>query len=204
MHETDIARTRNQVNKVADKAQAVVDEVDALTEAGFDPTQSNSLARKQEELVVELAQAIADFNELTNRAETVELEPVTYAPQNAFEFTHDTEADTVTITYTGTVDLADVKVEKAGTEITPFSLPLSKDGSVAVDISTLADGETITITYESTRDVTPVPITPWDRLTGDTAPEITLSGVDVPAHQLIPETRTQTETFYKNGPTGNY
>lgn len=196
MHESDIARTRNQVGKVADKAQAIVDEVETLETSGFTPTDSQTLQAKQQALVSELAQALADFNELTNRAEVVETESITYAPASVFTFQHDADTQTLTIEYTGAVELTDATVTKAGTDITPFSLPLTGGETATVDTSTLTKGDSVTVTYPSTRQKTPIPIGSWEEITGQpAAPEIQIGGIELPSHNLVAETKDQTDTY---------
>ena len=203
MNPTDIARTRRQVEKVADAAQDIVDDAETIADAGFDPAQSETVLANQRALIEELGQALADFNELTNRAETVETGTVQYEPaRDAFTLSYDATADTVAIAYEGGPDLpaADVTVTKAGTEIAAFTAdPLTTGTTATVDVSGLAtDGsEQVRVEWSANR-VTPgqVAIKPWGEVTGTTSPpEISVAGLNLPAHNLVAETETFTRTI---------
>jgi hypothetical protein len=209
MNPTDIARTRRQVEQVADAAQEIIDDAETIADAGFDPAQSETILVKQRALVDELAQALADFNELTNRAETVETGRVAYEPaRDAFDLVYDETNATVTITYQGTPDLAvaDLTVTKAGTDVTPYGDgPLTTGATGVVDVSGLAtDGsEQVRVSWTAAR-VTPeqVAIKPWGDVTGTTSPpEISVSGLDLPSDNLVPETETFTRTIRIGTPT---
>jgi len=209
MNPTDIARTRRQVEKVADAAQDIVDDAETIADAGFEPAQSEAVLANQRALVDELAQALADFNELTNRAETVETASVQYEPaRDAFTLSYDETADTVTIAYEGGPDLAaaDVTVTKAGTEIAPFTAdPLTTGTSTTVDVSGLAtDGSAqVRVEWAATR-VTPgqVALKPWGEVTGTTSPpEISVSGLDLPSDNLVPDAEMFTRGVTIGAPT---
>lgn len=198
MNSTDIARTRRQVEKVADAAQEILDDAETIADAGFDASTSETILVKQRDLVAELGQALADFNELTNRAETVETGTVQYEPaRDAFSLSYDDAAAAVTIAYEGGPDVpaADVTVTKAGSAIDPFgSDPLTTGTTATVDVSGLpTDGsEQVRVEWPADR-VTPgqVAIKPWGEVTGTTSPpEISVSGLDLPTHNLVPETET--------------
>jgi len=199
MHETDIARTRRQVEKVAERAQKIAEETETISEAGFDPSTSDAILAKQQALVEELGQALADFNELSNRAETIETERINYEPSGKdLTVTHDDTAEEVTIEYTGTVDidLADITVTQAGTEITPFNSTVTNGTSATIDASGMNDEETVTVevvTYRQTPGQ--VSIKPWSDVIGsDTGPEISVTGIQLPEHNLVSDTNTLTRS----------
>lgn len=210
MNPTDIARTRRQVEKVADAAQEITEEAETIADAGFDPSQSDTLLVKQRALVDELGQALADFNELTNRAETIETDPVQYAPaRDAFVLSYDATADSVTITYQGTPDLAaaDVTVSKGGTDIAPFaSDPLTTGTTATIDVSGLpTDGsEEVRVAWTATRQTRgQVPIKSWGAVTGTTTPpEISVTGLSLPTHNLVSDVETFERAVAIGTPSG--
>lgn len=195
MHSTDIARTRRQVERVAEAAQEVVDDAETVDDAGFDASQSERILEQQQALVQELGQALADFNALVSRAETVE-RTIEYEPgSDAFEVTHDAETSEVTITYRGSAELpaGDVAVTVAGSETDPWpSETLTTDTAATVDVSGLADGDRVVVSWTGSR-VRPEQITikPWDSITGSaSAPEIDAAGLTLPEHNLTEATST--------------
>lgn len=196
MHETDIARTRRRVEQVADRADELVETADTITEAGYDPATADSVVEIQRQLVADLAQALADFNELTNRAETVELGRVEYAPgAAALDITHDETAGEVTLAYQGdaTVAAADVTVTVAGSEATPFGGDVAPGDTATIDVSGLADGDRVEWTVVGDR-VTPAShaVGSWADVTGGTTPEISVSGIDLPDHDLVADRQAAT------------
>jgi len=195
MHSTDIARTRRQVERVAEAAQDIVDDAETVDDAGFDASQSERILEQQQALVQALGQALADFNELVSRAESVE-RTIEYSPgSDAFEATHDAEASEVTITYRGSADLpaSDATVTVAGSETDPWPAEtLTTDTAATIDVSGLADGDRVVVSWTGAR-VTPeqIAIKSWDSITGSaSAPEIDAAGLTLPEHNLIEATST--------------
>jgi len=194
MNSTDIARTRRQVETVANRAQDIVDDAETIADAGFDPSASADVLDAQRALIAELGQALADFNELTNRAETVE-RTVAYAPgRDAFAVTYDETTAAVTVEYTGTpdIDAADITVTVGTAARDVFSGTVSTGTTATVDVTDASDGDRVVVEWPATR-VTPdqVAIKPWGEVTGSTdAPEITVSGLDLPSHNLVPDRET--------------
>lgn len=194
MNSTDIARTRRQVETVANRAQDIVDDAETIADAGFDPSASADVLKAQRALIAELGQALADFNELTNRAETVE-RTVAYAPgRDAFAVAYDETTAAVTVEYTGTpdIDAADITVTVGTAARDVFSGTVSTGTTATVDVTDASDGDRVVVEWPATR-VTPdqVAIKPWGEVTGSTdAPEITVSGLDLPSHNLVPDRET--------------
>ena len=195
MHSTDIARTRRQVERVAEAAQDIVDDAETVDDAGFDASQSERILEQQQALVQELGQALADFNELVSRAESIE-RTIEYEPaSDAFEVTHDAETSEVTITYRGSADLpaSDATVTVAGSETDPWAAEtLTTDTVATIDVSGLADGDRVVVSWTGSR-VTPeqIGLKPWDSITGTTsAPEIDAAGLTLPDHNLTEATST--------------
>lgn len=195
MHETDIARTRRQVERVADTAQEIIDDAETVADAGFDASQSDRVLEQQQALVAELGQALADFNELVSRAETIE-RTIAYEPAaDAFAVVENVEASEVTITYRGSADLAasDVTVTVAGSVTDPWPADtLTTDTKATIDVSGLADGDRVSVEWSGTR-VTPerISIKSWDEITGSTsAPQIDASGLSLPEHNLTEPSST--------------
>ena len=195
MHETDIRRTRRQVERVAEQAQDIVNEVETVSDAGFDPAQSQTIQQKQKALIEELGQALADFNELVSRAETVEAGPVEYEVSGSdIDLTHDETNGVVTIDYSGSVDLdpANVTVEVGGSVVDVFSSTITAGTSATVDVSGLSDGDEVVVSVETER-VTPKQqqIKSWADLIGsDVAPEVDVSNLQMPDHGLIEPKKT--------------
>jgi len=195
MHETDIARTRRQVERVAEAAQDIVDDAETVADAGFDASQSERILEQQQALVGDLAQALADFNALVDRAESIE-RTIAYEPsRDAFDVTEDVEASEVAITYRGSGDLdaSDVTVTVAGSVTDPWPADTLTSGMTAtIDISALAEGDRVVVEWSGTR-VTPerISIKSWDEITGTTsAPQIDASGLSLPEHNLIEASST--------------
>lgn len=200
MHETDIARTRRQVEKVAEQAQEIAEDAETISESGFDPSSSDKILAQQQQLVRELGQALADFNELTNRAETIETEAINYQPSGGdLSVTYDETKSEVSIEYTGDVDIDpdDITVTQAGAEITPFDNTVTNGTSATVDASEMDDGESVTVEVVTHRE-TPcqVSIKPWADITGGSAaPEISVTGIQLPEHNLVSDTKTLTRSI---------
>ena len=195
MHETDIARTRRQVERVAEQAQDIVDEVETVSDAGFDPAQSQTIQQKQKVLIEELGQALADFNELVNRAETVETGSVEYEVSGSdIDLTHNETDDVVSIDYSGSVDLdpANVTVEVGGSVVDVFSSTITAGTTETVDVSGLSDGDEVVVSVETERVIPKQhQIKSWADLIGsDNAPEVSVSNIQMPNHDLIEPIRT--------------
>ena len=194
MNSTDIARTRRQVEKVANRAKEIVDDSETIADAGFDPSSSAEVLEAQRALIAELGQALADFNELTNRAETIE-RTVEYAPgRDAFDITYDETNAAVAVEYTGApdIDAANITVTAGTAPREVFSGTVSTGTTATLDVTDLSDGDRVVVEWPATR-VTPdqVAIKPWGEVTGSTdAPEITVSGLDLPSHNLVPDRET--------------
>jgi len=200
MHKIDIERTRRQVERVADKAQEIVELVETVSDAGYDVSGNKKVTQKQSELVDELAQALSDFNELTNRAETVELNDISYSPSYSdVSLTHDSDNKEVTIEYTGskTISLSDVTVLKAGSEITPFSSELTNGSSVSIDVSGLSDGDSVSITLPQERTISNEKnLSFWNDLIGSSqSPEIQIGDMTLPEHNLVDSTSELTQSI---------
>jgi len=199
MHETDIARTRRQIEKVAEKADEITENAEVINDSGFDASSSSSLLAKQRELVQLLGQALADFNELTNRAEVIERSRINYEPSlSDFSVTYDKKASEVAIEYTGSedIDVSDVTVNKAESEVSVFSSTLTTGTTATVDTSDMVDGESVeveVITYRQTPDE--INLKSWNEITGSsTAPEISVTGIELPEHNLVSEMNTLTKS----------
>lgn len=200
MHTTDIQRLRVQIRRVADKADEIIEEADTIGDAGFDPSQSETILQKQQELTTELAQAVSDFNELTSRAERVESDRIQYKPaSDSLSVSHDSKNSTVTIDYSGavTVPQSEVTVTKAGTEITPFGGDVSSGASVSIDVSGLSEGDSVSVEMVQHRIQTGYQIRPWEEILGQTdatAPTIDAGSLTLPEHNLTQDTQTLTRT----------
>lgn len=198
MHKKDIERLRAQIRRVADQAAEIIEDAHTVGDAGFDPSQSKNILQQQQALTEELAQALADFNELTSRAERVESDTIRYEPtSDSLNVSYDSANNQVTVAYTGsaTVPQSDITVLRAGSEITPFGGDVTSGASVTIDVSSLSDGDSVTVKMSQQRVQTGYKIRPWEDILGSsnaTAPQINIESVKLPDHNLTPETRTLT------------
>lgn len=197
MHTTDIERMRVQIRRTADKAEEIIEDGDTIGDAGFDPSQSDKVLEKQRELVEELGQSLADFNELLNRAEHVESDRIEYSPASgSLSVSYDESTDEVTIEYTGstTVPNSDITVTEAGKEISPFNgEDLTTDTNVTIDVSALSDGDEVSVEMPQNRVKTGHDIRSWEEILGQqgaTAPSIDSGDIQMPEHNLTKNTRT--------------
>ena len=200
MHKTDIQRTRRQVEKVADSAEEIVEMTETISDAGYDISNNEKVLENQKQLVEELAQALSDFNELTNRAEAIELSNLIYKPSASdLSLSHDKENSKVSIEYTGSrsISASDVDVIKAGSSISPFSDDLSGSDSVTIDVSQMNDGEKVIVSIPQVRE-TPEQKTlhSWDKIIGTTKPpSINMGEYPLPEHNLVEESSTLTKSI---------
>lgn len=195
MHKTDVERMRRQVERVADTADEILDDTETIGEAGYDPSQSQKILEKQQELLDELSQALADFNELTNRAESVETE-FSYSPDiGQLTASYDSDTDEVTFEWTGetTIPAADLTLVEDGVE-SAVANDLTTSDTITVDTSGYDDGTEIRLNVTVYRDDVSYPIKPWEDVIGKQgagAPEITLNGMQLPEHQLTDQQTTR-------------
>ena len=199
MHKTDIQRTRRQAEKVADSAEEIVEMTETISDAGYDISNNEKVLEKQKQLAEELAQALSDFNELTNRAETIELSDLVYKPSASdLNLSHDKEKSEVSIEYTGSrsISVSDVDVIKAGSSISPFSNELTNGDSVTIDVSQMNNGEKVIVSIPQVRE-TPEQKTlhSWDKIIGTTkSPSIKMGEHPLPEHSLIEDSSTLTKS----------
>lgn len=197
MHTTDIERMRAQIRRTASKAEEIIEEADTIGDAGFDPSESDTILQQQRELLEEVAQSLSDFDELLNRAERVESDRIEYSPSpESVSVEYDEEADDVTIEYTGeeAIPNGDMTVMEADTEISPFGgRDVAPDESVTVDVSELDDDDEVTVEVTQHRVLTGHEIKPWGEVLGEdnaTAPDVDSGSLELPEHNLTEDTQT--------------
>jgi archaellum component FlaF (FlaF/FlaG flagellin family) len=200
MHKTDIQRTRRQVEKVADSAEEIVEITETISDAGYDVADNQKILEKQKKLVEELAQALSDFNELTKRAETVEISDIIYNPSaNDLELVHDKENSEVDITYNGSkeIPVSDISITKSGKSISPFSNSLTNGDSATIDVSQMADGEQIVVSLPQTRKrPNQKLLNSWNKIIGTTeSPSVSMGDYPLPEHNLVEESSTLTKSI---------
>lgn len=199
MHTTDIERIRAQVRRVADKADEIIEHADAVGDAGFDPAKSDKILVRQQELSNEVAQTLADFNNLMKCADCVESDRIQYEPERqALSVTHDSSNSIVNIEYTGSVTVPEkeITVTKAGTEVTPFSGDVTSGATASIDVSGLADKDEVAVEVTQHRIKTEHQIRSWDEVlevSGATAPSVDAGGMTLPEHNLTKDTKTMSD-----------
>lgn len=199
MHTRDIERLRAQVRRVANLTEEIIDDADTIGEAGFDPSQSEKVLDKQQEMVTELSQAFADFDELMNRAEYVDSGDVEYEPSGtSLSVSYDDDTDEVTVEYTGgvTVKEKDISVLEEAAELDMFNGALSPDTTVTQDVSGLNNGDEFVVEITQHRvEGSRHNIRSWDEILAKKnagPPSVSPGGIKLPEHNLTKETQSLT------------
>jgi len=198
MNKTDIERMRAQIRRALDEAEELVENADTIGDAGFTPSNSDTVLQKQRELTEDVGQVLADFNELLARADKADNDRREYAPSRGkFSVTEDTTNDEVTISYSGStvVPRSELTVTKAGSEITPFGSDLTGGESATIDVSGLSDGDTVSVAFTQHTVDNSYALRSWDEVLGEpgaVAPSVDSGSLTLPEHELTEISRTVT------------
>lgn len=196
MNKTDIQRIRAQIRRTLDEAEELVEDADTIGDAGFDPASSNKVLQKQRDLTEDVAQSLADFNELLSRANRAEADSREYAPAvSDFSVIEDEVNSNVEISYNGaeTVPQEEFTVKKGGSVITPFDKDLTDGESTTIDVSGLTDGDRVEVEFTQYNVDNSYPLRSWDEVLGQTdatSPSVTSGSLTLPQHQLTELKRT--------------
>ncbi|SFS63258.1 hypothetical protein [Halostagnicola kamekurae] len=195
MRTQDIERTAAQLRRVTRQAEQIVDEARTIDDAGFDVSSAAKILEQQQELADDLAQAMANYNALLARANSVAPEQQTWIPgRDAFALTHDESSTDVEIAYSApeSIDAADVVVTLDGQEIDPFATETIADGDTAtVDVS---GAEELVVEWTAEEDrLDEIDLRDWTEILDDAeadTPEFKCSTMELPEHDLSSTART--------------
>jgi len=200
MYTQDIQEIENNSRDVIEKSKELLQKVETINDSGFDPQQSNKIAEHQEELLLELAQLVSNFNEILTRGEKVELNRPEYSPNlTSITKIRNTDTGDVTITWDDTqTPASDIKVLKNGNDITNFPDPISSGDTMEFNIT---DSDTVRIEiYGKLVNQNSVLIHDWADLSvtgSNPSLDVDITDVTVPKHSLVPQSKTFSTEFTK-------
>lgn len=198
MYETDIERLVAQAQRIQRVGNELLDKTETLEESGVDVSTNVKVSEKQQELQQQLKQAISDFNDAHSRSNMVGRSPEYDYGRGSFSFTEDYKNSTVTIEYTGDVELhpsdANIVVTLAGSEITNvFNSPTQTGDTFNIDTSGVSDGDELRVEWKA------------KTIGKSNLPEVASPAVDssaLPHSQLIDES-TQFDAVFTVGSSQN-
>lgn len=200
MYQRDIREIEDNSKKVTEKAKELVQKVKTINGSGFDPKQSDEIAEDQEELLINLAQLVANFNEILTRGERVELSKPEYSPSlSSITKIKNTNTGDVSIVWDDSqTSASDIKVLKNGSDITDFPDPMSPGDTMEFNIT---DSDTVRIEiYGKLVNQDSVPIHNWADLSvtgSNPSLNVDITDITVPKHSLVPQSKTFSTEFTK-------
>lgn len=200
MYKQDIQEIENNSRDVIEKTKQLIQKVETIDDSGFNPQQSDKIAEDQEELLVELAQLVSNFNEILTRGEKIELNSPEYSPNlTSITKIRNTDTGDVTITWNDSqTPASDIKVLKNGNDITDFPDPINPGDTMEFNIT---DSDTVRIEiYGELVNQNSVPIHDWADLSvtgSNPSLDVNITDVTIPEHSLVPQSKTFSTEFTK-------
>ena len=181
MRTQDIERLEADARRTARAAKQLIDSVETISDAGFDPTESDSVQAKQHELASEFGQLVVDVAAATDRFDTVRANRPEWSPgHDAVSLEYDDETETVAISYHGDDDIT-LAVEIDGEPDSDLTLASGDTETVPV-----TDAEQLSVSWQASDVADRVELTPWDTITDV---QLSVEGDDLPDARFQGDTR---------------
>lgn len=189
MYEIDAERLAAQAQRIHRQALDLIDDAEVLDENDVDTTTATSLGEKQAKLQDEMEKAIANFSVALERSDSVTRRPEYQPSGSDFSFTHDETAGEVTITYSGSVDLAseDYSVTLADSDASAFTGTIVSGDTATVDVSGAASEDVLEVSFTAAETSGKAQLPNASR-----AP---VSKTNLPAHSLSVSEVSRSATF---------